>query len=346
MYPNQQFVAQSPVFYVAQEPFGSSFLVNYMKHRVLNSNKNFLCIITGETGSGKSFAGLKLGEEIDSNFNVDNVVFSITEFMKFLASDKPKRGSVIMFEEVGVSVSNRNWQKAINKLFNFIMQTFRYKNLIVFFTVPDYNFVDKQTRSLFHAQFELQGINQTEGYSTLKPIFLQRNSYTGEVYTKYPRVMVKEKHIIGGVECCKNEIYTIKRSKIGLASKELIDAYEEKKLRFNKRLEKEVLVGVKKEDPLEEFEREKQEIETKKKEESPNIPQNLTPQQALIYDSYLNKNMSVEQIEQETGFRRHIIFGALNRANKRIDNKMNNIYLMKKIAILKQRRNDVLPKLQ
>ena len=43
--------------------------VRYISNRI-NNNKNFILMISGPTGSGKTWAGLSLGEMLDEQFNV------------------------------------------------------------------------------------------------------------------------------------------------------------------------------------------------------------------------------------------------------------------------------------
>ena len=54
---------------------GSSFL-GYIKDLVYNKNKNFLCVVCGSTGSGKSYSSLRLAEALDPNFDVSRIAFT------------------------------------------------------------------------------------------------------------------------------------------------------------------------------------------------------------------------------------------------------------------------------
>ena len=209
-------------------------LVDYIKHRVYEQNKNFICCVIGPTGSGKSYASLSLAQQIMPTFDIDHVVFTLRDFVKIIQT-APK-GTTIVYDEAGVSISSRNWQNLLNKTMNLLLQTFRHRNLVVLFTVPNQEFIDAQTRKLLHALFEMKTLNYKKGYCTIKPKFLQQNPQTGKVYHKYLRV--------------RTETGVVKLSsiKIKKPSKPLIKVYEAKRMKFTTKLNAEILEDLKEEE--------------------------------------------------------------------------------------------------
>ncbi len=175
-----------------------SFLIEYIKTRIKH-NQNFLAVIVGPTGSAKSYAAVRLCEALDPTFNIDRVAFSAHEFTMILkgliekiAEGKKIAGSAICFDEAGVGLSSRDWYSTQNKIFNAILQTFRRENLIVFFTVPDFSFIDSQARKLFHMIIETNGIIRKRQVARLKPLRISVSKRTGKVYMIYPRFWTKE----------------------------------------------------------------------------------------------------------------------------------------------------------
>ena len=206
------------------------YLTDYIKYRVYKQNKNFLCCIVGATGSGKSYTSISLAEQLNEKFSDEYIIFNPKDFMKLIVDEeKTPMGTVIIYDELGVSMSARNWQSITNKIINYVLQTFRHRKLIVFFTVPDSQFVDKQTRKLFHAMFEMRSINIDKGYSVIKPKFIQTNPATGKVYHKYLRV-INEKGMI-----------PLSRVKIEMPNKELSVKYEKKRSQFTAKLNRDIL---------------------------------------------------------------------------------------------------------
>lgn len=207
---------------------GKSYsLVRYI-HRRIHNNKNFLATITGPTGSGKSWTALSLGELIDPNFSVDRIIFKGKELMKLINDGNLTPGSVIVWDEAGIDLSNRNWQSVTNKMLNALLQTFRHKNFILFFTVPYHDFIDSSTRKLFHADFETQKINKNQGKVIIKPKLLQYNSNMGKWYRKYLKIIDNGATV------------KIRRWAVPRPSQKLIDEYEQRKNLFTKDLNQDI----------------------------------------------------------------------------------------------------------
>jgi len=198
--------------------------LGYVKQRI-TKNKNFLCAITGPTGSGKTYSSLRIAEVLDPEFNKDRIVFTPKEFINLLNNGDLKSGSVIVFDEAGVSLNNRAWQSIANNLIQYVLQTFRHKNYIVIFTAPDFSFIDKASRKLFHSYMETKGINFIKNKCMLKPFMLQINQRTGDIYFKYLLA------VLPGIGETK-----IQSLSVGLPSKDLIKDYEEKKQDFTRNL--------------------------------------------------------------------------------------------------------------
>jgi len=205
--------------------------VGYIRNRLHKQNRNYLCAIVGPTGSGKSYSALRLAEQVDSGFNMLQVVFTPQEFMALLNSGTLKRGSVIVFDEAGVAVNSRNFQTATNKLLHFITQTFRSMNYCVIYTCPDFTFLDKGIRKLVHSILETKKIDYEKELVWVRPLMVENNPQSGRIYMKFPRF--------------HDEAYP--RMKVAITkmyfhkpSPELIEAYEDRKLSFNKKLQLDV----------------------------------------------------------------------------------------------------------
>lgn len=206
-----------------------SLLDRIIKDRLLKRNKNWLSIISGETGSGKSYTALKIGELVDPEFGIDRVVFTREEFMKLLNSGRLHKGNMVVWDEAGVGIPAREWQSISNKMINYLLQTFRHENLGVIFTTPSIDFIDIQLRKLFHNYIETQHINFSKKCVRTKFMLLEHNPRYGKIYFKYPRI--------------RNDgwgIRKIKRMDFGKPSNKLIRAYERKKKRFTKELKREI----------------------------------------------------------------------------------------------------------
>lgn len=199
------------------------FLTN-IQDRLNNYNQNFIAVCVGGTGSGKSYAMLKLAECIDPGFSIERVVFSLEEFIELLTEKKLPPGSVIVWDEGGVEAASRESMTKKNRLLGKIIQTFRHRNLALLFTVPDMSFVDVQIRSLSHVMFKPNNINRYTKTCNLQVSKIQRNEKLKKTYIK-PYSSNQ-----GG------EYFKVSTINLKLPSKKLRDSYEQKKTDFTHNL--------------------------------------------------------------------------------------------------------------
>lgn len=206
----------------------------WIKNRI-RKNKNVIIIINGATGSGKTYASLRIAEEcreiFDTNFSIkENVAFNFIDLLKktmLPINDKP--GTPYVFEEVGAigaGSSSRSWQSQANQFFFSFMQTTRHRNQILIMTCPNFAFLEKGTRSLVHLQCETSEINYSKKVCVLKPYRIQVNSRTGKFYFKYLRFIyqgMKRKLMFWEVK---------------LPSEKILKDYEIVKLKFTTSLNK------------------------------------------------------------------------------------------------------------
>lgn len=164
--------------------------VKRIKRRLLYLNKNWLAIVCGETGSGKSYSAISLASKIGRV----HIVFTPIEFLRLLNNpDKLQKGDVIVFDEAGVGMASREWYSVQNKLLGSVLQTFRLLNCGVIFTTPNLSFIDVQARKLFHNYLETSYIDYEEEEAYLQVYDIQVNSRFDKIYFKYPKFQVGER---------------------------------------------------------------------------------------------------------------------------------------------------------
>jgi len=200
-------------------------ILKIMSDRVHVENKNVILIIVGETGSGKSWASLRIAERLDPKFTIDNVVFDVVSFIN--AVENAKKGTAIVFDEVGIGASNRSSMSNINKAVSALAQSFRHRNTFNILTLPSFDMVDKHLRQLAHFQIETIMVANDKCLTKFKTI--QNNPGYGKVYRKY-------------VHASNDTVIT--RLNINKPSKRLIDPYEKKKVEFTTALYNELRTKV------------------------------------------------------------------------------------------------------
>lgn len=221
----------------------SDSFVQYFANRVLNNNKNFLCAVTGPTGAGKSWLCGAIGEKYSKVTGIPfdskvHILFSLKELLDLINSPNLSEllppGSFILFDEPQVSVNSRSWQSESNQILSTLVSTFRNMRLVIFFATPYLEFLDKQSRILFHAEIEVQSFDKTTNYTTCKPRLLEWNGRKQEFYKK--RLIIRYK--IEGREFYS--WYYLQLWEVHRPSNEWIKPYEELKARFTHNLNQEL----------------------------------------------------------------------------------------------------------
>lgn len=219
--------------------------VRWMCARTMKRNQNNLFSFVGKTGSGKTWSAISVAEmmsKIDGvPFTIDHIVFSLIELMNLINSGNLKRGSKIIFDEPQVSISARDFQQEANKVFNYLLSTFRHRNFTLFFATPYESLLDKNTRRLFHGRFETLSVDPNKKTCKLKPRYIEYSDWKAEPYRK--RLIVKTLDGKGSYDEERVDWWDVPKP-----SEELIVLYEQKKRAFTDRLNLNILERLKKYD--------------------------------------------------------------------------------------------------
>jgi hypothetical protein len=162
---------------------GKDSFVLWIKKRIKN-NLNFLALASGPTGIGKSWSMLSVAYAIDKDFEVRQIAFNFKDVMEILNSDwlYKKKWKIILFDEAQCDIGSRQWQSLSNKLFNFLISTFRHRNVIFLMTSPYSDFLDLQSRKLLHCIFEIQGHNRKTQRTQIRPKLQDYNAKLSKFY--------------------------------------------------------------------------------------------------------------------------------------------------------------------
>ena len=176
--------------------------------------------------SGKSYAAIKLAETMDKSFGVNRIVFTAEDFIALLKKDDLAKGSIVIWDEVGVGLNSKQWFSMFNKVVNWVLQVFRRRNLIVLFTTPDAKFIDSDTRRLIHGEFLAKGIDHKRKVCTMRFLQYENNPSPSinKVYNKYLRGNAYR------------HLTKIVRVHFSLPSKSLIREYEVRKKAYDMKL--------------------------------------------------------------------------------------------------------------
>jgi len=211
-------------------PESTQILIKKLHNRI-ESGKNALIQVVGQTGSGKSYSSISLslglylyreGKLPDVEEFMGKCTFTTKEFLYNLKDAELKKKQIYIWEEVGVSANNRNWQSQANKIMGYLTQTFRTLQHVIFITVPCSNFIDKSVRQLLHYNIETRRVNKKNKMCMARPLEIQYNNKMDKTYYHSLSFVTRE------------GVITVDEVAIPLAPKEFIDAYEQKKSQYTK----------------------------------------------------------------------------------------------------------------
>ncbi len=231
---------------------GEPSMITWIKRRP-RQNKNVLLALFGATGEGKSYGLNYIGYKIDPEFDPkQQVAFRFKELMHIINNfnnpDHPlskRKYKVIGFDDCQTEISVREWQSLVNRLFNYLLSTFRHQNFILIFTSPYADFLDSASMKLLHCQIECKGWNKKTKKSALRPLLLEYNSRQKKFY--YHSLFV-----IKNGKTRKMRLW-----KIDLPPKRIIDAYEQSKYNFTIDLNRRITAKLESMDKEEEGEEKK-----------------------------------------------------------------------------------------
>ena len=115
---------------------------------LLAQNRNWIAVVCGPTGTGKSYTALRICEMLNPKFKVDNVAFSIPDLIDLFEASKA--GDFLIFDE-GNEWNAREAQKKENILFSKILAMLRFTQISVLFTLPHMGMIDINGRRVMHS---------------------------------------------------------------------------------------------------------------------------------------------------------------------------------------------------
>lgn len=210
---------------------GTDIWVDYINNR-RKRGKNFNCFFSGYMRSGKTYSAIALAEKLDPNFSEKKYIFSSEELVRILDEDDYAKElgikdgeSVIVYDETSVSYGAKDSLSLASKTLDNVLSTCGNRKLILFIASPFMNLITKTGRMLLTAEFSTMGIDYNQKISKLKTNLVKYSSRKDKFFYPYLVALNEENQII-----YVDEIY------IRMASKELLQRCEEKKILFQKAL--------------------------------------------------------------------------------------------------------------
>jgi len=126
-----------------------------VRYKVLKKDFDFVGVVDGREGAGKSVLALQLGAYLDENFSIDNIVFTSGDFISKIKNPATHKGACIILDEGFNAINSRASMSEVNRSMGAISTEMRQKNLFILIVLPSFFDLDKQfglhrSSSLFH----------------------------------------------------------------------------------------------------------------------------------------------------------------------------------------------------
>lgn len=196
--------------------------------RIHENDRNWMSIVCGDTGSGKSEYALRLCQLMDRDFNEDRIAFTVEEFLELVDADHPP-GSFILFDEVGVALSHATHYDQDQIRLNHVLETWRAQNRGLVMTAPHMGLVQKASRGLLHAQIDMMDINRDYWLARGRYRSISTDTDSGDLYKQYPRLRHNGRR------------RKFRQLKLWKPTFELVEPYLDQKTTFNRELNRSAL---------------------------------------------------------------------------------------------------------
>jgi len=115
-----------------------------VRYRVLEKDFDFVTIVDGREGSGKSVLAQQIGAYLDPKFSIENIVFTSEDFIKKIKDPKVHKGSCIILDEAFNAINSRASMSEVNRSMGAVATEMRQKNLFIIIVLPSFFDLDKQ----------------------------------------------------------------------------------------------------------------------------------------------------------------------------------------------------------
>jgi len=199
-----------------------------IKNEYLTDDLDFVLVVSGKEGMGKSTLAWLICKYVDSSFNANRIAYDSQEFKKLLNESKP--GQAILLDEGEWLLYSRESMTRQNIDITKILAAIRLKNILMVICIPSFLKIDSYVRShrakalaIVPCRGRLQGYNENQLEHTYrdkrtghlkipgKPFrdsfkkvkgpeweeYLKRKrEFVSEILTKQPRRQVREYAIL------------------------------------------------------------------------------------------------------------------------------------------------------
>lgn len=131
-----------------------------IKKQVLEKDRDWLGVVDGDEGSGKSVLAMQLCKDLDPSFDIDRIVYTADDFINIIK--RARKGWAILLDEGYAAANARASLSEVNRSLVALSTEMRQKNLFIIICIPSFFDLDKhfaihRSRALFHVYFDADG---------------------------------------------------------------------------------------------------------------------------------------------------------------------------------------------
>lgn len=173
--------------------------LNDVKKNIDKKDRDYVVLVDGYEGSGKSTFAIQMGRYLDNTLNLNKICMTADEFKQAIIN--AKKGDCIIYDEAVTGLSSGESITRIGRLLKSMMMQMRQKNLFVIIVIPSFFELNRyavlgRAKGLFHI-YERNGLRgYFVGYnkSDMKKVYLNgrkhysycwRSFFNGRFYGKY-----------------------------------------------------------------------------------------------------------------------------------------------------------------
>lgn len=131
-----------------------------IKRAVINKDRDYVLVIDGEEGSGKSVLAMQIAAYLDPQFNANKLCFNADQFIDTIKHTS--KYSCVVLDEAFSASSSRASLTEVNRAMVGIGTEMRQQNLFVIMVIPSFFDLDKyyalwRCKALIHVYFTNDG---------------------------------------------------------------------------------------------------------------------------------------------------------------------------------------------
>jgi len=162
-----------------------------IRERVTKKDKDYVTLIDGYEGAGKSTFGMQIGKYVDPDLNISRVCMTADEFKKAVVT--AEKGQCVIYDEAVTGMMAGDSISRIGKLLKSLMMQMRQKNLFIIVILPTIFELNKyvvlsRAKNFFHI-YETGGkMGYWVGYNRhdLKKLYIMgKRNYAYRVKSKF-----------------------------------------------------------------------------------------------------------------------------------------------------------------